>query len=251
MGERTVWRGLALAAALAASGCATPTPPEGALVPDPYEPLNRDIHEFNVGLDLVLLRPASQAYDAATPALVKHLLRNVVNHVRLVPIFVNYTLQGDADGMGETFGRFVANTFLGGAGLLDPATDIGLPLRPTDFGITLAEWGVGEGPFLMLPFFGPSTGRDAVGTAVDTVAFSPWTYVGVGSGSGEIAFTVGRVAVPAVDQRAANGEIIDEVLYGSGDSYVTLRSFYIQNRRQAVVGDEVNVDALPDIFAED
>lgn len=243
-------RRLAAAAALGAvSACATPAP-EGQLIADPYEPLNRGVYGFNVGVDQVLVRPVARAYEIAAPALVKHLAKNAVNHLRLPGVFANHLLQGDLRDASETFGRFVANTVLGAGGLLDPATDLGLPLEATDFGITLAEWGAAEGPYVMLPLFGPQTGRDAVGSAIDFLLLNPFTYFGVGAGSGETAITVARVATPVIVGREENMEAIDRIFYEDPTGYVTLRSIYVQNRRGEIAGDaeQVDPDALPDIF---
>jgi phospholipid-binding lipoprotein MlaA len=246
-------RRLALAAAMGAiSACATPAP-EGALIADPYEDLNRDVYGFNKGFDQVLARPVARAYEIATPALVKHLAKNAVNHIRLPGVFANYLLQGDFGQASETFGRFVANTVLGAGGLLDPATDLGLPLEATDFGITLAEWGAEEGPYVMLPLFGPQTGRDALGSLVDFTLLNPFTFFTVGSGSGAAAVTAARVATPVVVGREESMEAIDRIFYEDPTGYVTLRSLYVQNRRGEIAGDleTVDPDAVPDIFGEE
>jgi phospholipid-binding lipoprotein MlaA len=234
----------AAAAALALAGCATPAP-EGQLIGDPYESLNRDIHEFNVGVDVVLLRPAAFVYKEATPALGQHLISNALDHLSLPVIFANNLLQGDADAALDTFGRFVANTAFG-LGVLDPATEMGLPLRPTDFGLTLASWGAAEGPYVVLPFFGPSTGRDAPGLAVD-FALDPLTYVGLPGGT---ATSVALAAGSPITTRAENFALFDQLLFDSEDSYVTLRNVYVQTRRRAAAGGVTPDESLPDIFSE-
>ncbi len=235
-----------LVVALGAAGCAA-TAPEGALIADPNERLNRDIHEFNLGWDQILLRPASQAYDAATPALVRHLVQNLDQHLRLPVDFFNYVLQADLEGAGETLARFVANTALGGAGLLDPATELGLPYRPNDFGKTLHAWGADEGVFVMLPLFGPSTTRDAVGFTVD-FAVDPFNFIAI---SDNVAIEAARLTLPILEQRADNDALFQTVLYESSDSYSALRAAYVQARRREVGGGVTQTDALPDIFAED
>ncbi len=241
-----VFRCAVLAAAVA--GCAAKAP-EGALIADPYEATNRHIHAFNVGLDTAVLRPVSQAYDFVTPGTVRLMIGNASNHLRLPVIFFNNLIQGEFETALATLGRFGVNTVAGAGGLLDPATEFGLPLESTDFGITLAKHGANEGPYVVLPIFGPSTGRDAIGVLGD-IALNPLTYITVGSGEARYAITGARVATPVVDARARNADVIDELLYESEDSYVALRSAFIQNRRRAVAGGQVAPEDVPDIFAQ-
>ncbi len=234
------------AIALSVSACAS-SAPDGDLVSDPYQGTNRAVHSFNKALDQAVLKPTAQAYDFATPTLFKHLFGNAFSHLELPGIFVNHVLQGDADEAAATLGRFTVNTIYGAAGTLDPATELGLPKEATDFGLTLASWGVGEGPYLELPLFGPSTARDAFGLLVDT-ALQPTTYI---SGGSEVVIATTTVRVlEIVDTRSRNARLIDDVLYRSEDSYVSLRTSYIQNRRRRASGGETDVDALPDLFSE-
>ncbi|MEM7188477.1 MAG: VacJ family lipoprotein [Pseudomonadota bacterium] len=243
----TRFRSLLVSAVLAGlvSACAS-QPADNELVSDPLEGLNRATHILNKGVDQAVLRPASQAYSAVTPDLIKMLFGNAVNHLQLPGVFVNHVLQGDSDRAVNTLGRFVINT-VGGAGVLDPATEGGLPAEPTDFGLTLATWGVGEGAYIELPFFGPSTARDAVGLVVDS-ALQPTTYL-TGGTEVQIA-TAGVRALTIVDARDRNAVLIDNLLYETEDSYVSLRANYIQNRRRRAAGGETDVDALPDLFSE-
>lgn len=236
------------ALAMLVSACAV-EPAPGELIADPFEGVNRAVHGFNVAADRVVVRPLTQAYDFAAPALVQHLVSNLVDHVRLPVIFFNNVFQGDLDGALVTFGRFGVNTLAGAGGLLDPATEVGLPLTPTDFGLTLAHYDANEGPYIVLPLFGPSTGRDAVGRLVD-IGINPLTYVTFGDGTGEMAARVGMIATPVVVARSENFDLIDQVLYESEDSYVTLRAAYVQSRRRLASGGVVDVENLPDIFAE-
>jgi phospholipid-binding lipoprotein MlaA len=242
-------RAAALSGALLTAACASTAPGEGAVIADPYESFNRDVHSFNTGLDQVFWRPAAAGYRTLTPALTQELVSNFVDHVRLPVIFVNNVLQGDVEAAAATVGRFGVNTIVGAAGLLDPATEFGLPLEDTDFGITLARYGVGEGVFWMLPFFGPATSRD-VGGRVGNFALNPVTYVSFGGGSAQDVALVGEIIAPPIVFRAENMELIDDLLHGSEDSYVRLRTSYVQNRRNQIRGGEVDVEALPDIFAD-
>ena len=230
--------------AFTAAGCAS-SAPEGQLIADPYQSLNRDIHEFNKGWDQVLIRPAAFIYKEATPTLFQFLVGNAVDHIALPLQFINHSLQLDLEDAAATAGRFVVNTVAGAGGLLDPATEFGLPERPTDTGVTLAEWGAEEGPYVVLPFFGPFTGRDAVGRVAE-FALDPFNAINIPGGA---AVAAARVAVPVVDARAANFELIDDALYQSDDSYVTVRTGYVLSRRRFVSG-ETQAEALPDIYGE-
>ncbi len=231
------------------AGCAT-QPAEGALIADPYVETNRSIHSFNKGVDRAILKPVSEAYDYVTPATVKLLLGNGLDHLRLPGMFVNRVLQGDAESAGVVLGRFGVNTLAGAAGLLDPATEFGLPLEPTDFGVTLASWGANEGPYVEAPFFGPSTARHAVGRIVN-FALDPSILLTTGVVEVGTALTIAsnaRTPVDFVNTRHENADIINDVLYASDDSYVTARTGYIQNRRRLIAGGETDAKALPDIF---
>lgn len=237
--------GVLLLAALV-SACAAPR--DGELVADPYQGFNREVHAVNKGLDEVVLRPASQAYDLVTPTLFRFLFANAIDHLDLPNVFVNQLLQGDGEEALATFGRFAVNTIYGAGGALDPATELGLPKENTDFGLTLASWGVEEGAYLELPLFGPSSERDAVGLLVD-FALSPTTYV---SGGADTAVQAALSAVRPIDileARTKRGALIDDLLYRSEDSYVSLRTNYIQNRRRRASGNETDVEDLPDLFS--
>lgn len=225
--------------------CTAEGPREGFAAADPYEPINRVIHENNLRADRFVLRPLSQGYDFLAPTLIKHLVGNGLSHLDLPNDFANYLLQGDIDRGLNTLGRFTLNTILGAGGLLDPATEFGLQKESTDFGITLGRYGVGEGFYMMLPLLGPSTLRDGPTTIVDR-GFSPLFYVGLFTGADLLG--VPLAITEFVDRRYRNADLIDSALYESPDSYVTVRSAYLQRRRAQVAGDEGAVDNLPDIF---
>lgn len=229
-----------IALTFGAAGCASAPPASDTAFYDPYEGLNRDIHSFNEGLDQVLIRPASLGY-AELPALVKHLVGNGFDTLGQPVIAANSLLQGDFENLGQSVGRFGTNVILG-LGVLDPATEFGLVPRDTDFGLTLAEWGAEEGAFIMLPLLGPSTVRDAGGRLGDVVV-DPVTFLSFGVFEATPFLRAGQIVVIRHD----NAEIIDEILEAP-DSYVAARSFWLQNRRRQVAGDDVDADALPDIY---
>ena len=237
----------ALVMVLSVAACAAADPNADLSATDPHEGFNREVHKVNIALDRNVLRPVAQGYDFVTPALVKHLLGNGFSHLDLPADFINYLIQGEINSALETLGRFTLNTVLGAGGFLDPATEFGLPKDDTDFGITLGRYGVGEGTYWVLPLFGPTTTRDSVGGLVDLV-FQPTAYIGVFDSSFANVFSIPYNTAIIVDARDRNGDLIDEVLYESADSYISLRSIYLQRRRSEVAGDEGGADALPDIF---
>ena len=240
-----------LALSLLAAGCASAPAVEGQLIADPYEETNRSVHAFNKGVDTALLRPITQAYDTVTPELIQHMVRNGLDHLSLPAIFINRMLQGDAEEAGAALARFSLNTIIGAGGLLDPATEFGLPHTPTDFGVTLARWGAPEGAFVEAPIFGPHTERHLVGRLVN-FALDPAILVTVGAV--EVANTIvvidaTRAPLAAVRARDDNFGLIDNILYESEDSYVTSRAGYVQARRRQVAG-ETTADQAPNIFGD-
>ena len=241
-----VGKGALLASLVSITACATADPNADFSATDRFEGTSRTIHEFNLTMDRYVLRPAAQGYNAVTPTLIKHLIGNGFSHLTLPRDFANYLLQGEVTPALKTLGRFTVNTVIG-AGVLDPATEFGLPKKDTDFGVTLGKHGVGEGAYFVLPFFGPTTGRDAVGRVVD-LAFAPTTYVGAIDSSLSPEVPIAALALETIDFRDRNMDVIDDVLYESEDSYVSLRAIYLQRRRAQVAGDEAGADSLPDIF---
>lgn len=212
-------------------------------VDNSFEGFSRGVHSFNKGADEYVIRPVAIGYDTVTPALVQFLLRNAISHLELPRDFAANLLSGEFEAAGLTLARFGVNTLVGAGGLLDPATDFELPKQDADFGKTFASWGAGEGPYHEIPLVGPSTIRHTAGRIVD-MAFAPTTYLG------QPLIGVAKTAVEAVDFRAQNGEVVDEVLYESADSYIAGQTLYIQNRRAFESGGEVDIDNAPDFGDE-
>ncbi|MFZ1470089.1 MAG: VacJ family lipoprotein [Paracoccaceae bacterium] len=193
---------------------------------DPLEPANRAVHGLNKGLDRVLLKPGANAYGVI-PEPVRQGVSNVAETLDLPGDIVNDVLQGNVQDAGSNFARLTVNVIFGLGGLMDVATEAGIPRAKTDFGETLHVWGVGEGPYLELPVFGPSTGRDAVGTVVD-FALNP---VGqVAKGSDATAVTLAKI-LSKLGDRKRYSSTFDSILYDSADSYAQARLLYLQNRR--------------------
>ncbi|MGR8980296.1 MAG: MlaA family lipoprotein [Gammaproteobacteria bacterium] len=134
-------------------------PPEASLV-DPYEGFNRSMYEFNMGLDKYVLKPVSDGYKFITPDFVEAGVSNFFNNPKGINVVLNDVLQGKFQQGASDAGRFLTNTTIGIAGLIDIADELGLQHNVEDFGQTLAVWGVEEGAYLVLPILGPTTIRD-------------------------------------------------------------------------------------------
>jgi phospholipid-binding lipoprotein MlaA len=139
---------------------------------DPIEGFNRRAYTFNYYFDKFIFLPIVAVYEFILPDYVEDRVSNFVDNIFEFNNLTNNILQLKADPAGITIGRFVLNTTVGVAGLWDPATYLGLERQTEDFGQTLGHYGVGDGPYIVLPIFGPSNLRDTTGLVVDTVAFS-------------------------------------------------------------------------------
>src|SRR5690554_5794138 len=155
--------------------------PEGSTpvnTDDPYESWNRKVFSFNDAIDRWFLRPVAQAYRTVTPTIVDRGITNFFNNLTEIRNFSNSLLQLKGESAVVAAGRFTYNTVFGLGGIFDVATAFDLPERPEDFGQTLGYWGVGSGPYLVLPFLGPSSPRDVTGRATDGWALpSAWDYI--------------------------------------------------------------------------
>lgn len=216
---------IGLAALMVVGGCAGA--PSGDGVNDPFEPANRAVHGLNKGLDRAIVSPGAKAYGSVVPEPVRQGVSNVADTLDLPGDIANDLLQGNVDDAVTNFARLGVNVVFGIGGLFDVATEAGIPRAKTDFGETLHVWGVGEGPYVELPLFGPSTARDAVGTAVD-FAFNPLNSVF--EGDDEVAVTVAKILSRLNDRDRYSGTV-DSILYDSADSYAQARLLYLQNRR--------------------
>lgn len=194
---------------------------------DPIEPFNRVMFEFNRGLDTLLLRPAGTFYKAMMPPPLQDLVHNFLNNLKTPVVLLNDLLQGETDRAGDTFARFAINSTVGVLGFGDPATDMGFARHGEDFGQTLGVWGSGEGPYLVLPVFGPSNPRDVVGKVVDTLTDPVWHYA---QNTDREYIPNQRFVAEAVDFRAKNMEEIDDLQRTSIDYYAAVRSLYRQIR---------------------
>jgi phospholipid-binding lipoprotein MlaA len=233
---RSVTRWAVVAAvALGAAACATPpTNPvdraEFDQANDPIEPTNRAIFDANHFADRHVMKPVAQAYEDNVPEGVRGGIHNFLSNLREPVIGVNDLLQGNADRAWTTVQRFAVNTTAGGLGLFDVATGWDLPHHDADFGQTFGVWGIGEGPFIELPLFGPSNVRDTFGTALDIVA-DPLTFMG---GTTVTVVNASRTSIHMVDERGRNIDALDDLERNSVDFYATLRSVYHQHRQAEI-----------------
>jgi len=157
------------------AGCAT-SPDNENNVDDPFESLNRKTYSFNSTLDRTLVKPVAQGYDAVVPDPLKIGVSNFFANLDEIPTIANDLLQGKVSDAANDTGRLLINTTLGLAGFIDVASDLGLQQHDEDFGQTLGVWGFNTGPYLVLPFFGPSTSRGLIGQPVDSY-YSPKSHI--------------------------------------------------------------------------
>lgn len=227
---------LMAALALGIGGCASKSPATGADsadagsgeedVNDPYENTNRFFYDVNDKIDRYSLKPAAQAYVFITPLPVRTGIHNFLSNLSTPALFANDVAQAKPRRAGDTFMRFVINSTVGVVGVFDVAKSVGYKAHDTDFGVTLALWGVPSGPFLYLPILGPSSPRGVTGFAVDQ-AIDPFNYVP--RGYGLITFNWARFGMGAIDTRASLLTDLDKVKQNALDPYATFRSLYRQH----------------------
>ncbi|PPR44212.1 MAG: putative phospholipid-binding lipoprotein MlaA [Alphaproteobacteria bacterium MarineAlpha5_Bin11] len=214
---------------------------------DPFEPVNRVIFKFNNVADKIVLEPVSKGYRKL-PAPVQTGVGNFFNNLKLPLVIFNQFLQGQFGNAAGSAGRLVINSTVGLGGLVDVAEKFGLEQQEEDFGQTLATWGVGDGPYLVLPIFGPSNLRDAAGLVVSSATDPVNVYL---ADQGEGEWIVYRTTGNAVNQRA---RIIDEVntlRENSVDYYSAVKSAYHQNRYAAIRDrDDDQLTPIPVISVE-
>ncbi len=224
-------RGSAMASILFLVACAAvPTDPEARAAydsaNDPAEPTNRTIFAGNQFVDRNALQPVARAYEEYVPSRVRTSLHNFVANLREPGIAVNDTLQANFGRAWNTTQRFVINSTVGAAGLFDVASDWDRPHHDADFGQTFGVWGIGTGPSVQLPLFGPSNVRDAIGKAGDFLA-NPLSFIPGGTMS---TIELAGTGVGAVDGRADLLGTTDTLEKTSLDYYAALRSMQAQRR---------------------
>jgi len=234
-----------LAAGLALSGCVAPGAPAATAASagagefnDPFEDTNRAIFRFNQRVDQTVLVPAAEAYRTVVPPPMRQSLHDFMQNLNEPVIFANDMLQAQPQLAGQTLARLAVNTTVGVGGMFDVASRMGIPYHNNDFGVTLATWGVAEGPYLMLPVLGPSNVRDLTGQVVDSLA-DPGDYV---AGQHHLIWaSIARAGVSGIDERSRNIESLADIEKTSLDYYATIRSLYRQRREAQIRHEQSNL----------
>lgn len=210
---------------------------------DPFEPINRVSYAVNDGLDRALVKPAAKAYKTVMPQFVQTGISNVFSNAKYPVTLVNNALQGKFGAAANDAGRFLLNTTAGLGGLFDPATAAGLDRNDEDFGQTFGVWGIGAGPYFVIPLFGPTTLRDGFGSIADDFA-EPRSY---------LKDSHARWSLWAVDKFETRVRLLDAdtVLERSGDPYAFVRSAYLQRREFQVRDGNMPTEDLEAEFTED
>jgi phospholipid-binding lipoprotein MlaA len=216
---------------------------------DCFEKVNRGIFAFNQGLDNAVFEPLAKGYRKL-PVPIRRGTGNVLDNLSTLMTIPNNLLQGEIKKAGQNTVRFVVNTTLGILGIFDPASGLGFAtLEKEDYGQTLGSWGVGEGCYLVLPILGPSTVRDTVGMVGSTIGGGdPWYNVTVKNDTQY--FTdfdyYGTRATTGIDFRAKNIESFENLEQNSMDFYASVRSLYLQDRKQKISNSKKVTDTMDD-----
>jgi phospholipid-binding lipoprotein MlaA len=234
---------LALSLLAGLSGCATPPPaddPEAVAefeqTNDPLEPANRFVFDGNDRIYVNFYHPLAEGYREAVPPFGRRVISNLLANLKSPTTLVNDLLQGDFGRFGRSLGRVVLNSTFGVGGMMDVAEPLGLHRQDADFGQTLAVWGVGEGPYLVVPLLGPSNPRDIAGLLVDSFIDPLDDYLHE-SGMSWVSET--RFGVSIVSVVETNMDGIDDIRRSSLDYYSAMRSLTRQ-RRQAQISEATN-----------
>ncbi|MBJ58024.1 MAG: hypothetical protein CMP24_07295 [Rickettsiales bacterium] len=210
---------------------------------DPWESLNRSTFAFNLAFDKYILAPLAKGYRIVLPDQVRTGIRNFLNNLTEPWTSINSVLQGDVSNAGKSVARFFVNSTVGLLGFIDVASKLGVERQKEDFGQTLAVHGTGSGPYLVIPFLGPSTVRDAMGKVIgfigDPVTLAlqrndndEWVWIGT--------------ALNGIDFREQNLEKIDNLNATSVDFYATLRSLYLERRNSMIRNENIEEDPFQD-----
>jgi len=209
---------LAVAATLLAGCAATPSRV------DPFEPMNRAFYEFHDAVDTAVMRPVVHAYTEVIPQPIRQMVSNFFNNIEDVISAANDVLQGDWDRLGNDLGRVTLNTGWGLGGLIDIASDLGIPRGNQDFGLTFGKWGFDQGPYFFIPLFGPTTVRDGAGW-VTRLFVSPVGFIP------DVPLRNSLYGVGYLDVRTQVEEASRIVDTAALDRYTFIRNAYLQRRR--------------------
>ncbi|MFT4608088.1 MAG: phospholipid-binding lipoprotein MlaA [Gammaproteobacteria bacterium] len=233
--KKNVITALILVSSLFLSGCASldgPTDPS-----DPFESYNRSMDTFNKNVDHYVLKPVAKGYDAITPSPVQKGVGNFFSNLDDVLVIFNDLFQFKFKQLASDTGRLLVNSTVGLFGLIDWASDMGLEKHNEDFGQTLGYWGISSGPYLILPFFGPSTVRDTGGLFTDSSYLDPinnevherWVYP-----NRNRDISISLTIVKAVDFRAGLLKAENVLNEAALDPYIYVREVFLQRRNNLV-----------------
>jgi phospholipid-binding lipoprotein MlaA len=230
-----------LVALVLLGGCAT-VGQDRLAEKDPLEKFNRGVWAVDMAADKVIMKPAAKAYRAVAPAPARRGITNAFANLTEPWSFVNNVLQGHGKRAMRNLGRFFVNSTIGIAGLWDRASKMGMPAAYEDLGQTMAVWGFNGGPYLVLPLFGPSTMRDAIGQGVG--AYADPVSIGINHADVNVWYKRGFRALQVINARS---ELIesggDAFLESSLDPYAAARSAYLQKRRADIMNQDDSGDA--------
>jgi len=212
-------------------GAAEPVPDVQVEEYDPWEPFNEKMFRFNYNLDKYLLKPVAKGYNVVMPDLFQQMIGHGFDNINVVPKLANNIFQLNWKGLGVELGRFLINSTLGIGGLFDIAKqEFGLEKTKVDFGQTLGKWGLGPGPYLILPFLPPLTVRDGIGYGVDG-AMDPLSYV--------LPFIWDRIGMKigdTINDRSLNLDLFQGFEETTVDLYSAVRNGYLQRRYNRIHG---------------
>ena len=217
----------------------------GEEINDPFEDLNRDIFIFNEKLDEKLLKPAALTYRKVTPQFARTGVTNFFNNLEEIDTTINQILQGEIKYAFNDAGRFVINSTIGLFGLIDVASKMGLERHEEDFGQTLGVWGFDSGPYIMIPFLGPSNPRDLLSRPISSFL----------SGTFAMEDNDVKITLVGIDALETRERLLDAETLIIGDKYIFVKDAYIQSREYEInngsTEDDEFLDDMDDIFGDD
>ena len=216
----------------------------GEEINDPFEDLNRNIFIFNEKLDEKLLKPAALTYRKVTPQFARTGVTNFFNNLEEIDTTINQVLQGEIKYAFNDAGRFVINSTIGLFGLIDVASKMGLERHEEDFGQTLSVWGFDSGPYIMIPFLGPSNPRDLLSRPISSFL----------SGTFAMDDNDVKITLVGIDALETRERLLDAETLIIGDKYIFVKDAYIQSREYEInngsTEDDEFLDDMEDIFGD-
>ena len=216
----------------------------GEEIDDPFEDLNRDIFIFNEKLDEKLLKPAALTYRKVTPQFARTGVTNFFNNLEEIDTTINQVLQGEIKYAFNDASRFVINSTIGLLGLIDVASKMGLERHEEDFGQTLGVWGFNSGPYIMIPFLGPSNPRDLLSRPISSFL----------SGTFAMEDNDVKLTLIGIDALETRERLLDAETLIIGDKYIFVKDAYVQSREYEINNGSTEndefLDDMDDIFGD-